>query len=266
MLPETLLAFARRRKPPDGLHLLSAVLAPHLGVVERVLVAAAFRSFARPQNHFRRVGERPPSQVGRRIGLLPYDVVEQPKSVLPKRHTNAGIDVQRPRYPDRACRLQNTVALGRPHQIELVVGFQPSAAVPLALVHAYHSPRHAGDPAIGEQIGRVGPYAIHAFVWNAFQKVQRVAQIERDVSVRRCPGRRQRGCERVERARSHNGLILDQIMRSCQDAVGNVASGTWTYSADVSLASPISPAPCPERGSPRPTCSNCRAIRPVVGR
>ena len=178
MLAEALFVPPRRREAPDGLHLLAAVFAAHLVVVERVLVTAALRRLARPQDDFGRVSERPPSQIGRRVGLLPDYVVEQPKAVRLKRHAHAGIYVQRPRHPYRAVRLQDAVTFRRPAQVESVVGFQALTAVPLALVHAYHAPGDAGNPVVREEIGRIRPHAIHAFVGNAGEKFKRVSQIQ----------------------------------------------------------------------------------------
>ena len=219
MLAEALFVAPRRREAPDGLHLLAAVFAAHLVVVEGVLVAAALRRLARPQDDFGRVSERPPSQIRRWVGLLPDYVVEQPKAVRLKRHAHAGIHVERPRHPYRAVRLQNAVTLRRPAQVEIVVGFQPLAAVPLALVHAHHAPGDAGNPVVREKIGRIRPHAIHALVGDAGEQVERVSPIQRGAVIRRRPSGRRIGYEATGGERRRHALIVDRIMRSCQVVV-----------------------------------------------
>ena len=220
MLAEALFVAPRRRESPDGLHLLAAVLLAHLVVIESVLVAAALRRLARPQDDFGRVSKRPPSQIRRRVGLLPDYVVEQPKAVRLERHAHAGIDVERPRHPYRAVRLQHAAALRRPAQVEIVIGFQPSAAVPLALVHAHHAPGDAGNPIVREKIGRIRPHAIDALVWNAGENIERVPQIQRGATVLRRPSGRRIRNETMRGELRRHARILDRMAGVCQGVSG----------------------------------------------
>ena len=214
MLAKPLLRLAGRGHSPDRLHLLAAVLASHLIVIERVLVTAALRRLARPQHDLRRVGERPAPQIRRRIRLLPDNIVQQPKAVLQQRHAHAGIYVERPRHPDSPRRLQYAVAFGDPLHVELVVQFQPPALVPVALVHAHHASRHAGYPAVGQQIRRIGPHAIHALVREARERLDRLANVQRGVLVRGNPHRIRR--ERDLLFVCCHARIIDRISGRCQ--------------------------------------------------
>lgn len=86
-------------------------------------------------------------------------------------------------YPDGSGGLEDAIALFRPCLIELVVGFDAFALVPVSLVHTHHAPGDAGDAAVGEQVGRVGPYAVNALVGYAGKHLRGLAKIERGVSV-----------------------------------------------------------------------------------
>jgi len=105
-----------------------------------------------------------------------------------------------------------------PDYVEIVVGFQPATAVPLALVHAHHAPGDAGNPIIREKIGRIRPHAIHAFVRDAREQIERVPLIQRGAVVLRIPSERI-GYEVVDSERRRHALIVDRIMRSCQVVV-----------------------------------------------
>ena len=95
MLAELLLLASCCGESPDGLHLLAAVLALHVFVVEGVLVAASLWRFACPEYDFGGVGESTSAQVRGRVWFLPDYVVQETEPVPEQSHADARIDVQR---------------------------------------------------------------------------------------------------------------------------------------------------------------------------
>ncbi len=70
---EAFFPFGGRWQLPHGLHLFISVVGLHRGVVEKMF---GFGSFARPKERFVSVRKIAAGEVGRRVGLVPRDVVE----------------------------------------------------------------------------------------------------------------------------------------------------------------------------------------------
>lgn len=122
-------------------------------------------------------------------------------------------------YPDGSGGFEDAVALSGPFEVEFVVGFDAATFVPVAFVHAYHAPGYAGDAAVGEQVGRVGPNAVNALVGYAGEHPGGFAEVERGLAVGGSPDGfggvlvgelhsdgRWLGCV----MRGHSGRIVDQ--------------------------------------------------------
>ena len=116
----------------------------------------ARRASGRPQDHLRRVGEVPAGQVGGRIGLVPDDVVEDPEPQALKGKPDGVDDVRRPGDPDRPVGLQHPPARLEPRKVERQALLDAAGLIPAALVDGAPRPGLAGDPAAGEEVGRVG--------------------------------------------------------------------------------------------------------------
>ena len=132
----------RRWESPNCMHLLSAGCLPHRAVIKRVLVTTTLRRLAGPQQQFRgrRVNVGTP-EVGRRIRLLPRDVVEEAEAVVGARPCQClGKHAAYP-IPRWACRLAGGTRWHSrldPIHVELMVQLETLTTVPFTLVHADH--------------------------------------------------------------------------------------------------------------------------------
>ena len=102
------------------------------------------------------------TQVGRRVGFFPGDVVEDFVAKLLQRVTDGEDDVVRAAHPDSTVRFEDALAAAQPFEVELVIQLRAAGLVPVTLVHLHHAPGVAGDAAVGEEIGRVGKDAVEA--------------------------------------------------------------------------------------------------------
>lgn len=64
-----------------------------------------------------------------------------------------------------------------------MIVFNAAAFIPVALVDADALAGYAGHPAIGEQIGRVGPDAVHAVGRDGLHKRESVVAVKRRRAV-----------------------------------------------------------------------------------
>src|SRR5215213_10207498 len=175
VLAVALLARGGRLNVPERLHLLVAVLALHLFVVEGV---ARLRGAPRPENRLGRVREVAAREVGRRVDLVPRDVVQNLVAESLQREADAVDVVRRARDPDCAVRLEQALALFQPHAVEFVYLFKRRGLVPGALVDADHLARLAGDAVVREKVGRVRENHVEHLGARAAQQFQGIALVE----------------------------------------------------------------------------------------
>jgi len=165
---------------PNGFHLLAGD-GFHVFIVKDMF---ALLILGGPENGFGAVGEVPATQVGRRVGLFPGDVVENLEPELLHRVADAEDDVVRAADPDGAVGLEDALAASQPFGVEFVIEFGAAAFIPVAFVYFDHFAGVATDAAVGEEIGRVGKDAIEAafgvFSGNGIEEFEAVAVIEPD--------------------------------------------------------------------------------------
>ena len=177
MFSEKLFRFARRWKTPYRFHLLAAIFTLHIMIVECVLMTTALLRLCSPQYNFCRVSECSASQIRRRIGFFPNDVIQQTIPVLQESHAYARIDMQSAADPDSASRLQDPLALRYPLQIELMVSIYALTFIPFPLIYTHHFPCGACDAIIRQLIRRISPDTIHAFIGQLRQQVKCVVMV-----------------------------------------------------------------------------------------
>lgn len=183
MLAEDFLFGFGRGERPNVLHLLVAVDALHVGVIEAV---AALLVLSGPENRLGGVREVAAGEVGRGIGLLPRDLVEHFHAELLHGVTDGEDDVVRAADPHCAVGLEQGLAALEPFGVEFVVEFGAAGFVPRALVHLHHLAGMAGDAAVGEKVGRIGEnhveHAVRVLGAEGVHHLEAVAVVEIDAA------------------------------------------------------------------------------------
>lgn len=168
MFAEEFLVGLGRGERPDVLHLLAAVGGAHGVVVEDVF---ALPVLGGPEEGLGGVGEVAAGEVGRRVGFLPRDLVEQLHAKLLHGVADGEDDMMRAADPEGAVGFEEGLAAAEPLGVEVVVLGGAAGFVPGALVHLHHPAGVAGDAAVGEEVGRVGEDEVEDALRVAFEQV-----------------------------------------------------------------------------------------------
>jgi len=137
--------------------------------------------FRRPDNRLGSMREIAARKIRRRIRLHPTNVVQQFKFKLLHGEADGVDHMAGPANPNRAVRLQNALASRQPGPIKFVIRIRPTRAIPLALVHADHLPRMAGNSIVRKKVRRVRKNQIHAIHRHSRKNIEAIALINPDV-------------------------------------------------------------------------------------
>lgn len=118
VLTESLLLILGRCQCPHIFHLFAAIGLLHVGVVKGVF---ALRVFGGPKNRFGRVREIAAGQIGRGVGFLPRDLIEQLHAKLLHGVAHGENDVVRAANPNGAVGLEKLLAATEPFSVEIMV-------------------------------------------------------------------------------------------------------------------------------------------------
>ena len=118
VLAVALFGFVWREDGPDGFHLFAAGNFFHVLVIE--FVAGLFIARG-PDDGFGGVGEIAAGKIGRRIGFLPGDVVEDLEAELLHGEADGMDDVAGAADPDGAVGFEDALAGGEPGAVEVVI-------------------------------------------------------------------------------------------------------------------------------------------------
>jgi len=186
MLAEFFFYGLRRIDAPYRAHLFvrlfNKVLRPlafaHCLVIKRML---RFRIFSCPYKRLMACGEVSAAKVGRGVGLVPRNVVEQ----LVFRQLQgeaAGIDrMVRPADPDRARRLQDLPTRGDPSLMECKVSHRAFTLVPFSLIYTDALARVTGKPVVGKVVGRIGKDHIDGIGLDIREKIEAVSEVKLEI-------------------------------------------------------------------------------------
>lgn len=238
MFAKGLLGVLRSRHGPNGLHLFAGD-GFHGLVVEEVLALVALGG---PEDGFGGVGEVAAGEVGRRVGFLPCDVVEDFEAELLHGVADGEDDVVCAGDPEGAVGLEDALAAAEPFGVEVVVFLRALRLVPGALVHLDHAAGVASDAAVGEEVRRVGEDGVEAAVGMAcgdgIEEGEAVALVEEDAAVVVAVGAVERGKgvlihdDTIERAAGRFGSYALRL-----GSVGDVFLGlSWHGGSDRSAS------------------------------